>query len=82
LDDTPVNKGSLYFSATGMIAAVAELQNAPVSAATLSRTMSFSAAFTELAGLHWPSSMMSSIFRPSTPPAALRRSTASLAPLT
>ena len=53
-----------------MTAAVAELQKAPTRTGTLSRSISFWAALTELAGRHWPSSITSSIFLPRTPPAA------------
>ena len=76
-----MRNGVLYLRATGITAEVAELQKAPTRATTRSRWISFSAAFTELAGLHWPSSMISSTGLPSTPPAALRSFTASRAPL-
>ena len=80
-DDTPVTSGILFFCATGITASVAPLQKAPISADTLSRKMSFSAAPTDSAGLHCPSSITSSSFFPSTPPFALISFAASVTPL-
>src|ERR1039458_7319130 len=52
IDDTPVTSGMWFFSATGITAMVAELQNAPEITGTLSFWINFSAALTEFAGLH------------------------------
>ncbi len=76
--EMPVMCGILYFFDTSIIAAVDVLQNAPSSATTLSRTTSFSAALTDCAGLQAPSSTISSILRPSTPPFAFMSSTSIL----
>ena len=52
----------------------------PRSAITLSREISFLTAVADWPGIVWLSSVRSSIFRPSTPPAALAASTAIVIP--
>jgi len=79
-----VNGGELsrHAKPETLLPAVDVLQNAPSNATTLSRVTSFSAAFTDCAGLHAPSSTSSSIFLPRTPPFAFMSSTIILTVLT
>ncbi len=73
--------GTPCWAASGIMARVMELPQAPMITGTLSRTMSFSAALRVSAGSDLLSSMTSSSGRPSTPPLALMRSAAIFAPL-
>src|SRR5215470_4871230 len=68
-------------AASGIMASVIELPQAPMMTGTLSRTMSFSAALRVSAGSDLLSSMINSSLRPLTPPLPFTRSSAILAPL-
>ena len=74
--------GTLYSSSFGMTASVKVELHAPMITGTLSRTISFSTVATASVGLDLLSSTTSSIFLPSTPPAALICNSATLAPWT
>ncbi len=72
--DTVVRK-VLLSQQRGATAVVTEEAQVPMTAATLSTSMSFRAARTPASGFVWSSSLTSSTRRPSTPPAALTCST-------
>ena len=79
--DVSTTIGTPCCAASGIMASVMDEPHAPMITGTLSRTMSFSAALRVSAGSDLLSSMTSSSGRPSTPPLALIRSIAILAPL-
>ena len=54
--ETPLISGILYLRTVSATAPVAELHSAPINATTFCWLISFSAALTELPGLHAPSS--------------------------
>ena len=74
--------GTLYSSSFGITASVNVELQAPMITGTLSLTISFSTVATASVGFDLLSSMMSSIFLPSTPPVALICSAATFAPCT
>ena len=78
--EVSTTSGTPCWAASGIMASVMDEPQAPMMTGTLSRTISFSAAFRVSAGSDLLSSMMSSRGRPSTPPFALTRSRAILAP--
>src|SRR5688500_11799089 len=79
--DVSTMMGTLCWAASGIMASVIELPQAPMMTGTLSRTISFCAALSVSAGSDLLSSMISSSRRPFTPPLALMRSRAILPPL-